>query len=231
MITAGDLKLDSHSLLAALMEPDVDDVEFVEAAVAAIEQRVASNISPVVTPDDRGLEWMHLIDELARLHARRPYIGIFRQVVRSAASHASRLPAEDRRVAALVIIDQTTATAESLSDFRDGVQAAESVSPNILHPRLAVRRLLRTALPYVDDPKARVNVVYALRLTLEILSQATEQSLSLDDLEILSSAIDEMPKLHDELRALGETLHKKDRKSFLSLFPTVDSGRRHLLRH
>jgi hypothetical protein len=199
-----DLKLDALPLLSALMQPDVDDVVFVEAAATAVEQRAESQISPVVTPDERGLQWMHLIDELARLHERRPYVGIFRKVVRAAASQASELPSDDHRVAAIVIIDQTTATAESLSEFRDGMLAAESVSSNVLHPRLVVRRLLRTALPYVDDPKARVNVVYALRLTLEILSPATEQSLSLDDLEILSSAIDEMPALHDDLRALGE---------------------------
>lgn len=229
MITAADLKLDALPLLGALMEPDVDDVVFVEAAVTAVEQRVQTEISPVVTPDDRGLQWMRFIDELARLYERRPYIGIFRRVVRAAATHAAQLPTDDRRVAAMVIIDQTTATAESLSDFRDGIVAAEALSPNVLHPRLVVRRLLRTAFPYIDDPKARVNVVYALRLTLEILSQATEQSLSLDDLEILSSAVDEMPALRDELRALGGKLHKKDRKPFLSLLP-LDAKRSRLHR-
>jgi hypothetical protein len=226
VITAADLKLDALPLLGALMEPEVDDVVFVEAAVAAIEQRVKTEISPVVTPDERGLAWMHFIDELARLYEPRPYIGIFRRVVREAAAHTADLPADDRRVAAMVIIDQTTATAESLSDFRDGVVAAESTSPNVLHPRLVVRRLLRTALPYVDDATARVNVVYALRLTLEILIQASEQSLSLDDLEILSTAVDEMPALHVELRALGEQLNKKDRKPFLALLPQDANERR-----
>jgi hypothetical protein len=128
----------------------------------------------------------------------------------------------------MVIIDQTTATAESLADFREGVLAAKSLSNTILHPRLVVRRLLRTALPYVDDPKARVNVGYALQLTLDVLGQATEQSLSLDDLEILGQAIDEAPADLDALRALGQRLHKKDRKPFLSLLQPQDVRGKHV---
>src|SRR4051812_29733506 len=225
MITAGDLKLDALPLLGALMEPEVDDIVFLEGAVTAIEQRAATGIPATVTPDERGLGWMRLVDDLAGLYAPRPYIGMFRRTIRAAAETAATLPQADRRIAAMVIIDQTTATAESLSDFRDGVLAAESVAPTILHPRLIVGRLLRTALCYVDDERARVNAGYALRLTVEVLTKADEQSLSLDDLEILASAIDEAPADVDDLRALGEQLHRKDRKAFLSLLPADEHAR------
>jgi hypothetical protein len=219
MIQAGDLRSDSLALLNALSEPEIDDVLFVEGVVDAIEHHVATNLPPVVTADERGLTWWHIVQSLAKLRARRAYVGDFRRIVRTAAQHAQELPPADRRVAAIVFIDQTTATAESLSEFREGVLAAQALAPNILHPRLVVRRVLRTALCYVEDEKARVNTGHALRLTVESLAQAQEQSLSLDDLEVLASAITNAPTDVESLRGLGGRLHKKDRKSFLSLFP------------
>lgn len=231
MTAAVDLKSGSLSLIGALTDPDVDDLVFVEAVVDAVEHRVVSETPAVVTADERGLTWWHLIEELAKLREKRVYIGAFRRVITKVTETAATLPATDHRVAAMVIIDQTTATAESLADFREGVLAARSIAPTILHPRLVVRRLLSTALCYVDDPQARVNAGYALRLTLEMLAQSDEQSLSLDDLETLSSAIDADLVDVNTLRTLGQQLHKKDRKPFLSLLPTVTDGRGRHKRH
>jgi hypothetical protein len=212
-----DQQPEELSLPEALAHPEVREDVLRNAALAAIADSMAHGQTIATSGDERVEAWWYLVDDLAWLADRHSYVGEYTKILRQAVEHASALPPADLRVAAVVLVDRLTATAESQSAFREGIRAATTISPNILHPKLVVDRVLRTALKHSEDVKAKDNIRYALEVTLEALAGADEPSLSRADLETLQDAIGTRPKELYDLHELGERLHKKDRKAFLPL--------------
>jgi hypothetical protein len=211
-----------------LAQSDGSEGSLVEVLLAAIEQTSVSGTSGRAAADERERIFLQIIEDLAVLDQRRTYVGVFGRAIRATAEHAAALSPADRRVAAAVIIDRTAATAESVSEFREGIHAAVSVAPNVVHPKLVVDRVLSTTLRHADESRGRENVGSALRVTLESLAESNEASLSQDDLDALRAAVEleESDEGLEELRELGARLHRRDRKHFAAIVAPPRERRR-----
>ena len=207
-------------------EPHLSDAELMDEVLTAIEEPGSTTMFAGQAADEREHAWQLVIEDLVSVEAPRSYVGTFARAMRAAIEDAEPLPPRDRRVAAAVIIDRTIARAESVADYREGLRAAVSVSPNILHPKLVVDRVLGTALRYAGLEWARASIGYALRTTVEALGGASERSLTREHLELLQAAITEAPEDVEEFRLLADKMHKRDRKAFLNVLPPPPDAKR-----
>jgi len=191
-------------------------------ALGGLEETVIDLRDPAA---DRIAVWVGLANALTRLDRPLPYVGSFGAVLRVAATRANALPVEQRPVAAAVIVEITATKAARIGEFRDGIDAAASLDPQIVDPRTVIARVLRPALGRVDESRSRATVTFAATVALERIGDADLGQLPADDLATLLDAATVVPAVAETLRVLAQRLPRTERKQLLSMLPERETAR------
>jgi hypothetical protein len=183
--------------------------------VGGLEETVIDLRDPA---DDRVAAWVNVANELRRLERPLPYIGSFGAALRAAAAKAQALPPEHRLVAAVVIVHSTAMRATRIAEFRDGIDAAASLDPRVVHPTTVIPRVLRPAVS-AEGPRRDAAVSFAATVVLERIGDVDLRELPAEDLETLFEAATVVPAVAETLRALAQRLPRAERKQLLSMLP------------
>jgi hypothetical protein len=165
-------------------------------------------------PDDpRQQRWSRLLESFTALDEPGAYVGSFHRRVDASVEIAATLGAEDRRPAALLVIDRTARYATNDREFRHGIVKARELDPSAFVAPAAVSTVLRGTLLHRHEPPRLPAVAFGLPVTLELLAGSPRPAISLQDRFALRAALAQLPAERlTMLPKLTERLHHDDRQ-------------------
>lgn len=166
--------------------------------------------------DERLLTWAAVTEQLGALDQVTTYVGTFTSTVRRAAALARALPAADRGIAALLLVDRAAAAAKYETDFRHGIAAAAQLDRGALSPHRAVDTIVRACLRHRFAPGRPVAL--GLLITFEILATSQTPAIGAQDVWAIRAALALLPEEERTLLlAQANGLHREDRRVVQSL--------------
>jgi hypothetical protein len=162
--------------------------------------------------DPRQQRWSQLLESFRALDEPAAYVGSFHRRLDTSIELATALGAEDRRPAALLVLDRTARYATNDREFRHGIVRARELDPSAFAAPAAVSTVLRGSLLHRHEPPRMPAVAFGLPVTLELLAGAPRPAIGLQDRFALRAALAQLPPERlAVLPKLAERLHPDDR--------------------
>jgi hypothetical protein len=165
-------------------------------------------------PDNpRQQLWSQLLESFHALDEPGAYVGSFHRRLDASVQLAVMLAPEDRRPAALLVIDRTARFATNDREFRHGIVQARELDPTAFTAAVAISTVVRGSLLHRHEPPRLPAVAFGLPVALELLAGSHRPGIGLQDRFALRAALAQLPPERlTVLPKLAERLHPDDRQ-------------------